>query len=105
MSWACWAQNLFTDNFSLRYQCVSTACFSAGQDQNLAPHQARKNGAVAVVVHLHHHQGLEAVLRGHAVNQGLDQRAPVQDRGLSHVPTQDLPNGPVQGRRGLVFML
>ena len=84
--------------------CVFTAYFSAGQDQNLAPHPARKNDAVAVV-HLHRHQGLEAVLLGHAVDQGLVQRAPVQDRGLSHIPTQDLPNGPVQGRRGLVFML
>ena len=83
--------------------CVCTACFSAAQDQNLAPHLARKNDAVVVVVHLHRHPGLEAVL--HAVDQSLVQRAPVQDRGLSHVPTQDLLNGPVQGRRGLVFML
>ena len=85
--------------------CVFTACFSASRDQNLAPHPARRNDAVAVVVHLHHPQGLEAVLLDHAVDQGLVQRAPVQGRGLSHVPTQDLPNGPVKGRRGLVFML
>lgn len=85
--------------------CIFIACFSATQDQNLAPHPARKNDAVAVVVRLHHHQGLEAVLRGHVVDQGLVQRAPVQDRGLTRVPNQDLPNDPVQGRRGLVFML
>lgn len=58
-----------------------------------------------VVVRRHLHRGLEAVLHGHAVNQGLVQRAPIQDQGLNHVPTQDLLNGPVQGRRGLVFML
>ena len=54
-----------------------------------------------VVVHRHLHRGLEAVLHDHAVDQGLVQRAPIQDQGLN----QDLLNGPVQGRRGLVFML
>ena len=105
LCWGCLAQNLFIDNFSLQYQCIFAACFAASQDQNLAPHPVRKNDAVAVVVHLHHPQGLEAVLLGHAVDQGLVQRAPVQGRGLSRVPAQDLPNGPVKGRRGLVFML
>ena len=85
--------------------CVFIVCFSASQDQNLAPHPARKKDAVAVVVLLHRPQGLEAVLLGHVVDQGLVQRAPVQGRGLSHVPAQDLPNGPVKGRRGLVFMI
>lgn len=85
--------------------CVFTACFSDSQDQNLTPHPGRKNDAVAAVVHLHRPQGLEAVLLGHAVDQGLVQRAPVQGRGLSHVPAQDLPNGPVKGRRGLVFIM
>ena len=85
--------------------CVFTAYISANQDQNLAPHPARKSDAVAVVVPPHRHQGLEAVLRGHAVDQGLVQRVPVQGQGLSHIPTRDLPNDPVQGRRGLVFML
>lgn len=65
----------------------------------------QENDAVAAVVHLHRPQGLEAVLLGHTVDQGLVQRAPVQGRGLRHVPAQDLPNGPVKGRRGLVFIL
>lgn len=82
-----------------------TTCFSAAQDQNLAPHQARKNDTVAVVVHLLHRQDQEAAHHSLVVVQGLVQRVPVQDRGLNHVPAQDLPKDQVQGRRGLVFML